>query len=47
MEGAKDALDITSTSAVVKVLGCSERDLAVDWADHLSPSEINLIKGWG
>ena len=47
IEGAKDALDITSTRAIAEAIGLNEGDLAVDWNDYLSPSESNRIKGWG
>jgi hypothetical protein len=47
MERVKHILDITATATIAKALGCSESDLAIIWDEHLSPEEINRIKGWG
>ncbi len=46
IEGARDILDITATATIAKALGCNELDLAIDWNEHLSPEEINRIKGF-
>lgn len=42
----KRVLDITALSRVAEALGCSETDLAIDWDEHLTPSELDRIKGW-
>ncbi len=42
---AKEILGLTGTAKIAEALGCSENDLAIDWADHLTPDEINQIKG--
>lgn len=34
-------------AAVCLALGCSESDLAIVWYEHLSPEEVNRIKGFG
>jgi hypothetical protein len=47
MARVKHIIDITATAAVAKALGCSESDLAIIWDEHLSPAEVNCIKGWG
>lgn len=42
----KRVLDITALSRVAEALGCSENDVAIDWGEHLTPSEVDRIKGW-
>jgi hypothetical protein len=42
----KRILDITALSRVAEVLDCSENDLAIDWDEYLTESEVNRIKGW-
>jgi hypothetical protein len=42
----KRILDITALSRVAEALGCSENDLAIDWDEHLTPSELGRIKGF-
>lgn len=45
MDGAQNILDITATSRIAEVLGCTEHDLAIIWDEHLTPSEVDRIKG--
>ena len=47
MEGVKHIFDITATATIAKALGFNEPDLTIMWDEHLSPEEINRIKGWG
>ncbi len=46
MDRTKEILDLTSTEKIAKALGYSEDDLAIDWNDHLTRSEINQIEGF-
>ncbi len=47
LEEVRYILDITSTVTIAKALDLSESDLTIVWDEHLSPEEINRIKGWG
>jgi hypothetical protein len=39
-------MDLTSTPRIAEALDCKESDLAIIWDEHLTPSEVNRIKGW-
>ena len=46
LDNAQQIMDITAISKIAGVLGCTEADLAIIWDEHLTPSEVNRIKGW-
>ena len=39
-------LDLTATSKIAEALDCTESDLAINWHEYLTPSEVDRIKGW-
>lgn len=46
MERVKFIFEITATRHIARSIGCNETDLAISLDEHLSPEEINRIKGW-
>lgn len=44
MEGAQRVFDLTATHWLATALGCSEQELSVDWAEHLSEQEMEAVK---
>jgi hypothetical protein len=46
LDGAKKILDATALSKLAQAIGCSEGELAIDWNDHLTPTEVERIKGF-
>jgi len=46
LEDARRILDLTASYRIASALGCTESDLAIVWDEHLSPEEVNRIKGY-
>jgi len=46
VDNAQQILDTTATSRIAEVLGYTESDLTLDWHEHLTPSEVDRLKGF-
>jgi len=46
LDNARHIIDITANARIAEALGCTEADLAIIWDEHLTPSEVNRLKGF-
>lgn len=46
LDNAQHIVGITANAKIAEALGCTEADLAIIWDEHLTPSEVNRIKGY-